>query len=241
MTTNEDLSLIEQAEGLLYFGLKGKQNPSEKSHYKDLLRKYQINQDFRKIFESIAKGQKLNVIEVNEKGVFLRPEPNSIYHFKKHDISSIVNDEMEPFSLIILVGIAAWFFPDNISAEKQLRETDFITVEEIVALLEEYCVKMVKNALKDKDEEQLKDPEVGEEELVMVAQRYLSLHEDSKLGSSEQKTKQGYIRRVLNFLESQNYLLEDDDKYYLTPRFKYEMDYMVQNEEMKGLIQILKN
>ena len=220
---------IESAARLLYLGIKGKINSQNEKEFNELIKNYKSDSQLRDVLEKIADGMRLDILDIDETGIYLRPREGSIFCLKKKDINDIYYQEENKYFALILVALAAFLFPRAETFERDHYESLDFTLQELVNYIESQC----KLITEDIDSE---DPELNKEDLVILAKSFLDLKNESHHGSRERNTKQYFVKKTLKFLKKQDYLEKSKERYYTNVRLRVEIESLSEDEFIEQLI-----
>ncbi|MHA1426770.1 MAG: hypothetical protein ACTSQI_12355 [Candidatus Helarchaeota archaeon] len=221
---------IELAATLIYYGLNRKIKPVKIPEYRSLVRKYKTESNFKTTVHRIASGLKLRVLAVEDFGIVLSPEAESVFAFTSKEIEEPLKPTERMIWGIILLGIAALLYPKKSSLDRD-RMDEVLTITDIK--IDKYIRERCETILNDSS---YSDTLSATPELERMYREYLNLPQvdGEKLGS--RSTTLYYIGRVFKFLVSQGVALHDiRDKGTLKilPHFRLLVEELVTNEQFK--------
>lgn len=131
----------ENAGRLLSKALDAKRTPANDNDYRELLRHYAGNPDFRDLFNGMTKGLQLMVLSVDEDGAFLAPaSSDSPFAVGIGDLRATnLKPEQRALMVLIHMTIAGLFYP---TADKLFDETydaPPVTERQIAVFLRDMC------------------------------------------------------------------------------------------------------
>ncbi|NHI92057.1 MAG: hypothetical protein EAX96_06100 [Candidatus Lokiarchaeota archaeon] len=229
-----DTGLVEKATELIYLGLRQQKNLTAEPYHMELLKMYRNESMFRELVHVIARGLKLGIIEIDESGVFLRPDHDSIFAKKRSDLLNLTKGGRDKYSFVILIGLAAQYFPKESSFDER---SQYITEPITISELDEYIRKRCRML---KERENPEDSIAGDKTTELLLNSYLSLPSEEKILSSSRNTSNAHIRNVFTFLKSEKLLLEEDGKFYPTMKFKNQIYNLTENEGIRRLIELFQ-
>lgn len=223
-------SLIERASRLIYLGLDKGTNLSTNDEFKELLRLYKNNSKFRVITRAISSGMSLDILNMDNSGIYLRPHRSSIFAKTRSQIRGLVDKGADRITSVILVALAAYYFPKDTSFDEL---SSFSTLPITIHGLDEFIRRRCREL---KEEKLPPDHIAGDKEVELLLTSYDALPAERELEGHTLGTSTGLIRRVFTTLKKEGLFVESNDKYYATAKFRYQMENMVENENIKQLI-----
>lgn len=225
-----ECEIIEKAARFIYMGLESRRNLSGSREFKELLRSFKNDSSFRRVVKAIASGFYLEILAADHAGVFLRPNANSIFASRLSKIRPGKPSE-DKYTGLILIALAAYYFPKDASFEKSSFHTDSITVHKLAAFIREKAENL-------REKVQPEHVEAGKDQLELLLTSYLQLPGESQLDSKKQNSREYFITRTLKFLEKQKLFIFRDNKYWPTPKFRFQMENMSENDQIRALLNI---
>ena len=227
-----EYEVIEKAARLIYLGLESRKGFSGDREYIELLREFKNDSHFRGSVFSIASGLKLEVLDVDTAGVFLKPVHNSIFTLKKSRIQNIIDRKHDKFVGLILIALAAYYFPTDASFdEESVHATNPITVNQLDAFITEKC-KTIQQVQK------IENPKEGEELLEALLISYSQLPNEAHPDSRLQSTREYFLRKTLNYLTDERlFIKKSRNEFWPTTKFRYQMEDLAQNTYIKEFLQ----
>lgn len=146
MTTTRDP--VWHAGRLVQWGLRPLARPAQEAEYRELVERYFDDGAFRTIVRELADGLGLHVLDVNEHGVVLAPQDESIFALKPGDFrpgSSKVDDRL--LDGLAQIAIAATVFPRarDLDEDPDIVRSP-VTVDEVEAQLRQLCERLSEEA-----------------------------------------------------------------------------------------------
>ena len=111
MIDDEVLRLIEDAGRLLDYALRPRQYSGKDSEYRQLIDAYQTSSEFREIFQRLARGMYLNILEVSDSALIVGASPESAMARSLSDYHPGEKPEQRILRGLVILGIAAYCFP----------------------------------------------------------------------------------------------------------------------------------
>lgn len=226
--------IVEKATRLIYYGIEKQRTYTKNPDYQSLLNEFENDSQFRLILNSVASGFKLEVLAINQSGVYLRPWKDSTFAISLTDINRLTGRDTDEYIGLILIALAAYYFP---------KEMDFqdppslpVSVFDLDEYIREKC-KLIKQNLSESDMVQ------EEKSLEKLA---ISYYQKSSIDDQKEKSKDtttAMIRKVLKFLTKEKLFTKygnDDDTFLPTYRFSLAMDSMVNNQYLIEFLDIIQ-
>nr|WP_223187816.1 hypothetical protein [Streptomyces sp. CBMA29] len=224
--------------------MRPRQRPAKDRVYRDLVRRYRGEGEFRVLVERTAKGLGLKVLGTAEDiGMVLAAAPNSVFETKMEDYVRVAKQRGEGEKLlhgIIHLAVAALAFPrpDDLASDSYIGR---ISAEAVDRAVRDTC-----DRLRDKADEAEAggDTPSGTPELEKVWNAYArrpeaSLTKDGRLAMNSTK---GMITRALNFLTEQGFLtvagVGDDGWFRTTPRYRLQVRELAATSAFEELLSL---
>ncbi|MHA1401762.1 MAG: DUF6063 family protein [Candidatus Heimdallarchaeaceae archaeon] len=221
---------VEKAARLIYFGLEKRKNLQLTREYKELLSEFHNNSHFRGLTNAIASGLYLEILSVDASGIYLNPQPNSVFALKSSSVNKLLDKGHDRYIGLILLAIAAFYFPTDVSFDQESSyHTAPISVHELNNFIHKKCVEI-------KEKVKPSDVTAGDDELELLLTSYLQLPNETTINDKSRSTKEYFIRKTFRFLIEQGLFFEKDEQYWPTHKFRLQMDAMVSNELIKKLV-----
>ncbi len=230
MNIPETSQTVEKAARIVYFGLYNPKKISQNREFINLFKEYEISSELQEFVRAIANGFELDVIQVEKTGVFLYPKTGSIFTPRISDIPILGKEKNKDYLSLILLAIAAYFYPQMHHFEHPGYSGPGIDA----VLIDKYIREKVDSIIEKMDPEELYGS-VDEPGLDKLLLKYRRL---KKSGDkiTEQSSSFYLIRKALDFLKNQRMLIEDGDKYFPSKRFKYQMEELATSEIFNNFI-----
>jgi len=227
------LQQVEKAARTIYYGLDKSKGLSANREFRELVSDYMNDVDFRSIVQAIASGLKLEILNIETSGVFLKPQYGSIFSMKKDSVKKLIERGEDKYIGLILIALAAYFFPTDTSFEEvSFHETRPITTQKLDFYITEKCTLI-------KEKEKPKDPKTGDDLLELLLVSYLQLPNEASPDSQRRSTREYFIRKTMRYLADERLLIRKGrDEFWLTPKFRLHMDDMAQNELLAKFLSI---
>jgi hypothetical protein len=233
--SEKDVAFIAQkAARMIYFGLSQKTRILEKNEFQELITEYKNNIIFRNTVENISKGLKVQIIGLDDTGLVLLPEVDSIFIEKSARLKKLLEPEMKLYTLLILLGLAAYYFPRKSSFEEDIQYTEPLNLNEFDTYLKKKCLEL-KN--KTNVTNSIKNVELSKIPFI----EYLALSGPSEIDSKARNTSQGVLKKIFNFLIEEKLFIEKEAQFWPTHRFRHHIERMAENIEIKQLIDKLRD
>ncbi len=222
MTTNDDRDAFF-AGRLIQWGLRPKAIPFNESEYRELIDRYIDRPAFRALVRETADGLGLVVLEVNDRGLFLGTQDNSVFALKPSDFRggrSTADDRL--LDGLVQIAVAATLFPRQQDLdEDSLEAKPPITCREVDDLLRKLCAEY-KQRVADDPDAATDDVHRGFHEAWRVYEARPAVRATSQ-GLAMNST-QGLIRRHLYQLVEQGCFVasgqEQDERFRPTLRYQ---------------------
>lgn len=226
---------LHRAARLVMKGLNPRLRPSGDMEYRDLLNTYLADMEFRDFVHTIACALETRVLDVSPAGIVLAPQPGSRFAATISDYRSRLGDVDRGLVALVLVAVAATFFPTAASLEIIDRPGEAsVNVSRIRDNLIGLCQRLEQafNANPKSVPEQLREcwRSVLERPVVRPPM-------DKDVGKPRRAALSeldGLIRIVLNNLEDQGMVFKeqtrDEDEYFSARRYKVHLRELAANE-----------
>ncbi|MFX1254152.1 MAG: DUF6063 family protein [Promethearchaeota archaeon] len=234
MSNDEELDsqLVEKAAKLIYLGLESPPGLSANREFKDFLREYKNNSSFRNIANAISNGLQLEILDVDNAGIFLRPLPRSVFAMRRSSVKKLVEKGQDRYVGLILIALAAYYFSNDSSFDEESTHfTSPITIHKIDGYIREKCKNIKEKSKPD-------DVPAGNKILELLLMSYLQLPNESYPGSKSRSTCEYFIRKTLNFLIEQRLFIKKSENYWPTPKFRFQMESMAENDNVKQFLRL---
>lgn len=206
------------ASRLILKALMPRPNPHRDEEYRELLRLYAGNYDFRELTTEIAYGFGLKIIYGTQSGLILGAMgTDSRCAVKLTDINQYFSEVDKGVILISMIIMTIAFFP----TAQDLEDIDFapkpLEISDVLYVLNRYVERF--NLDQDEDPESTKD-------ILKPGWRALAkLPEDDEAQSKKKDTRAGLLRIVKNFLLKYGFIEVDTngevEMMNATKRFQY--------------------
>ncbi len=225
-----ELTLVEKAARLVYFGLSEKLTVTEKNEYLELYQEYKKDVNFRKVMIRIAGGFHLDILNIDSTGIYLRAHSKSIFSYSLTNLRKFTKDNNERIYLIIFIGLASYVFPRNNSFEEESSfNTLPITIHEFENYFRDKC-KEILGKLRTKGHKK-DDPDT---ELLLTS--YMSLPTAGSLEDKSRNTSYFHVKKALKFLVASGFFIKQESEYFPTKRFFHHMESLSENEQIKIIL-----
>lgn len=135
MTRRDD---AVSAGRLLQWALRPKALPYNEPEYRELIRRYEDDSDFRALTQGLAEGLGLIVLMANDRGLFLGSEDESVFALMPSEFRSGVAGDDRLLDGLIQLALAATIFPRQRDLEDDVLEArPPVTVPDVDATLRE--------------------------------------------------------------------------------------------------------
>lgn len=223
-----DLQEIEKASRLVYLGLDSSRSLGRLNEYKELFRSYARSSTFQDIVHAICQGMKLRLVDIDASGIILSAEDNSLFVARAGDLPLRYKGSSRRYLALIMLGIAAFFFPTSQQLSRRGQSTAGLTPK----ILDEFIRS---TATKAKEKHKPSDPGMEDDDILLF-EEYLSLKKD--LGkTSSRSSSVDLIKQVLKYMKDQKLLVVDNERYYPTKRFKLQMEELSKNTIYKKMVE----
>ncbi|MFH0173997.1 hypothetical protein [Streptomyces cacaoi] len=219
----------EDAARLVAFGMRPRQRPAKDRDYRDLVRRYREEGEFRLWVERIARGLGLKVLGATEDiGVALAAVPNSVFETKMEDYVRVAKQRGEGEKLlhgIIHLAVAALAFPRPADLASDTY-TGRVSAETVDKAVRDTCDRLREKAAEvpGGSDTPSDTPELEKVWSAYARRPETSLTKDGRLAMNSTK---GMISRALNFLTEQGFLTVagagQDGWYRTTPRYQLQV------------------
>lgn len=221
--------LIEMAARFIYMGLESRRDLSGSLEFKQLLRNYKNNSNYRMVVKAIASGLSLEILSADYAGVFVSPKSTSIFATRLSKAVRTWNPNEDKYIGLILIALAAYYFPKSTAFEESTFLTSPITIHELEAFIHEKAIAI-------KEKERPEHIEADKDQLELLLTSYLQLPNESQVDSKKRSTREHFIRKTLHFLIEQRLFIKNDNEYWPTPKFRVQMENMSENDQIKSFL-----
>ena len=196
MPNSED-SDVYQAGRLLQWGLRPKVIPYNEPEYRSLVDRYIDRPSFRTIVRELADGLGLTVLEVNDRGIFLGTQSDSVFAQKPSDFRSGRHSaDARLLDGLVQIAIAATIYPRQQDLDDDALEAKPpITCQEVDEGMRKLCAEFKLRAA-DQPDVVTDDFQQGFQEAWRVYESRPSVR-TTQQGSLALNSTQGLIRRHL--------------------------------------------
>lgn len=190
---------------------------SEKGANASLYQEYNTNAEVYDIVHMSLKKFNLNIYEYNN-GLFVGTKDNNkVFGYTNEELRNKmglkVNKELY-LAFFVIYNVITLFYTDTVSSTY----AEFIRIEDVLNSVEKSSATII-----DKSKGLIID-EIEENSFKQIALSWDELPtatiEDQSGLRAARSSKSGFVKIVLNFLVSQDLLVESQDRYYPTDRFK---------------------
>lgn len=95
-------------------------SPANDTEYRELIALYRADGEFRDIFDKIARGLELQLLDWSERGVIVVPDGHrSLFSCRLSDIRSSLSEAEKAALVLVFVAIATVFFPTTESLDNE--------------------------------------------------------------------------------------------------------------------------
>ena len=196
MTGAEDRPAF-QAGRLIQWGLRPKSIPFNEPEYRELIDHYIDRPQFRALVQEVAEGLGLVVLAVNDRGLFLGTQDNSVFALRPSDFRggrTTADDRL--LDGLVQVAIAATIYPRQQDLDEDSLEAKHpINCREVDDLLRKLCAEYKQRLASDPDAA-TDDMQRGFHEAWRVYDARPAIRTTSQ-GSLALNSTQGLIRRHL--------------------------------------------
>ncbi len=205
MATNED---IRNASRLVEKGLSWGASPQRDSEYQSLVNRFREDLDFREVVHAVARGLKLEVLDVTATGAVVAPsDPDSLFAQRMAEFRASLGRDTQNTNravfVVIQVAVASAFYPTADAIDDADITPPSASATEVRERVTELCHRLKK--LADEDPESLPMD-------LRPTWRYL-LELPATMPQSDRASPsslQGLVQIVLNHLENQKLLLQQE-------------------------------
>ncbi|SEF70104.1 DUF6063 family protein [Lachnospira multipara] len=193
------------------------ENVSEKGANATLYQEYNTNAEVYDIVHMSLKKFNLNIYEYNN-ALFVGPkENNRVFGYSNEELRAKMGLKLNKelyLAYFVIYNIITLFYTDTVSSTY----AEFVRLEDIIANVEKTSLSII-----DKSAGLIMD-EIEENSFKQIALSWDELPaatiEDQSGLRAARNSKAGFVKIVVNFLISQELLVESQDRYYPTDRFK---------------------
>jgi replicative superfamily II helicase len=207
---------LERAMDIVSMLITGEQI-SEQGENAAMYQEYNTNSEVYDIVHLSLKKMNLKVYEYNN-GLFVSPgENNRVFGYSNEELRKELGIRLNRelyLSYFIIYHTITEFYSDTISATY----AEFVRVEDIIRNVDHAVTGII-----DKKSGFVQD-EILENSFKQIAMSWDELPvttvEDQSGVRAARNSKSGFVKMVFNFMVSQDLLVESQDRYYPTDRFK---------------------
>ncbi len=193
------------------------ENVSEKGANATLYQEYNTNAEVYDIVHMFLKKFNLNIYEYNN-ALFVGPkENNRVFGYSNEELRAKMGLKLNKelyLAYFVIYNVITLFYTDTVSSTY----AEFVRLEDIIANVEKTSLSII-----DKSAGLIMD-EIEENSFKQIALSWDELPaatiEDQSGLRAARNSKAGFVKIVVNFLISQELLVESQDRYYPTDRFK---------------------
>ncbi|MCR5516546.1 MAG: DUF6063 family protein [Lachnospira sp.] len=193
------------------------ENVSEKGANATLYQEYNTNAEVYDIVHMSLKKFNLNIYEYNN-ALFVGPkENNRVFGYSNEELRAKMGLKLNKelyLAYFVIYNVITLFYTDTVSSTY----AEFVRLEDIIANVEKTSISII-----DKSAGLIMD-EIEENSFKQIALSWDELPaatiEDQSGLRAARNSKAGFVKIVVNFLISQELLVESQDRYYPTDRFK---------------------
>jgi len=193
------------------------ENVSEKGANATLYQEYNTNAEVYDIVHMSLKKFNLNIYEYNN-ALFVGPkENNRVFGYSNEELRAKMGLKLNKelyLAYFVIYNVITLFYTDTVSSTY----AEFVRLEDIIANVEKTSLSII-----DKSTGLIMD-EIEENSFKQIALSWDELPaatiEDQSGLRAARNSKAGFVKIVVNFLISQELLVESQDRYYPTDRFK---------------------
>jgi hypothetical protein len=189
-----------QAGRLIQWGLRPKAIPFNEPEYRELIDGYIDRPQFRALVQELASGLGLTVLAVNDRGLFLGTQENSVFALRPSDFRSgraTADDRL--LDGLVQVAISATIYPRQQDLDEDALEAKPpITCQEVDEVMRNLCAEYKARTADDPDAA-TDDLQRGFQEAWRVYESRPAVRTTSQ-GSLAVNSTQGLIRRHLQQL-----------------------------------------
>lgn len=226
---------VRRAARLVFKGLNPRLRPAADLEYRELVAEYLADPPFREMVHSIAGAFEMDVLDVSPTGIVVAPRPETRFAATVSDYRARLADVDRGLIALMLVAVAATFFPTAASLEILDRPGEVsVTVSRIRDNLVALCRRLEQAFVA----EPRAVPEPLREAWRTVLDRPVvtpSMDKDAgRPRRAAPRELDGLIRIVLNNLEEQGMVrsepARDEDIYWPLRRYKVQLRELAANE-----------
>ena len=193
------------------------ENVSEKGANATLYQEYNTNAEVYDIVHMSLKKFNINIYEYNN-ALFVGPkENNRVFGYSNEELRAKMGLKLNKelyLAYFVIYNVITLFYTDTVSSTY----AEFVRLEDIIANVEKTSLSII-----DKSAGLIMD-EIEENSFKQIALSWDELPaatiEDQSGLRAARNSKAGFVKIVVNFLISQELLVESQDRYYPTDRFK---------------------
>lgn len=232
MTVSEISQIVEKAGRIIYFGLVNPKEISKNQEYQNLYKEYIISSELQEYVKSIAQSLNLYIITIERNGVYLSPKRGSPFTPRLSDIPVLGKLKNKGLFALIMVAIAAYFYPDPQSfQQKGIQKIGLDSNTLHVHIIDK--IEQLKESLGDDIIKEDKD----HPELIRLLTIFYKMKKVSDI--NPQSTTIYFIEKTFEALKKQRLVTLDNERYIPTTRFRYQMEEFSNNEKYIEFINLL--
>ena len=196
MINNEERD-VYLAGRLIQWGLRPKAIPFNEPEYRELVERFIDRPTFRTVVRELAEGLGLSVLEVNDRGLFLGTQQDSVFAQKPSDFrSGRASADARLLDGLVQIAIAATIYPRQQDLDEDALEAKPpITCPEVDEGMRKLCAEFKLRAAENPDAV-TDDLQQGFQEAWRVYESRPAVRTTSQ-GSLTRNSTQGLIRRHL--------------------------------------------
>lgn len=223
MTVSEISQIVEKAARIIYFGLLNPKKISSNNEYQNLYREYVISSELQEYVKAIAQAFNLYIIAVERDAVYLSPKKDSPFLPRISDIPILGKEKNRGIYVLIVVAIAAYFFPDTYSFQERGLNKIGLDAES----LHNFIINRIEQ-IKDEKGDSILNMDRDQPDLHRLLGTYYSMNKASDI--NPQSTSTYFIEKTFEYLKKQRLLTSDNNKFIPTSKFKLQMEDFSNNE-----------
>ncbi|WP_371801688.1 DUF6063 family protein [Candidatus Lokiarchaeum ossiferum] len=233
MEIGDMVEIVNKAGRILYYGLEFPKKIMYIHEYSELFREYQINSALQIFVETLAESLNLNILAVEKTGVYLSPSHNSPFSPNLSDIPVLGKESNRGLYALILMAVAAYFFPTPDRFQDQGYSSVGVTTEK----LHDFITGKI-NEVIDKFGEEILATSAESPHCIKLLADYRKLHKESEINSKS--TALYFIKTAFDHLKHERLITEESDEYLPTNKFRIFMEEFSTNENylsfLKGIL-----
>lgn len=190
---------------------------SEKGSYAALYQEYNTNAEVYDIVHMSLKKMNLNVYEYNN-GLYVSPgEQNQVFGYTNEELRKEMGIKVNKdlyLAYFVIYNTITEFYSDTVSSTF----AEFVRVEDVIANVDKSITTIIDQKqgliMDEVEENSFKQIALSWDELPVT-----TVEEQSGLRAAR-NSKSGFVKMVFNFLVSQELLVESQERFYPTDRFR---------------------